>query len=290
MELRHLRYFVAVAEEMNIHRAAERLHISQPPLSLTIKQLEEEIGVELFTREGRGIQITRAGEQFLKRARQILTDAEKASIEAKQSSLGITGTLRIGFIGSSVTGILQDCVSVFKKKYPSVSLELQLSTTTGLPSEVADGKYDVAIMRVPQSVPEGVTSKIARRESWMVAIPEKHRLCLKTTVTFKDLENERLIFYPRSNSSDSYDDVMQMFKDHKVVPNIYQETNEQITIGGLVASGMGIGIVPECMSLIKIPGVIHRHLKGTKNRTGFAIIYKNEKDVLVRNFLREAGI
>jgi DNA-binding transcriptional LysR family regulator len=125
MELRHLRYFVAVAEEMNIHRAAERLNISQPPLSLSIQQLEQEVGAELFTRKGRGIQITRAGEVFLERARFILAQSKEAAKEACAIGQGQRGTLKVGFISSAVTGILQETISPFQKKYPDIRLDIR---------------------------------------------------------------------------------------------------------------------------------------------------------------------
>ena len=286
MELRHLRYFVAVAEEMNVHRAAQRLNISQPPLSLTIKQLEEEIGAELFTREGRGIQITRAGKIYLTHARKILADTDDAAEQARQSHQGITGTLRIGFISSSITGVLQRTVAAYKKKYPGVLLDMQQSNNSAIPLLLEDGRIDVGIMRIPESLSEKFRVQEIERECWCVALPERHRLEAQDQVSIKELDGERLIFYPRWNSPLGYDDVINMFKEKGVTPYIYQEATEQMTIAGLVASGMGIGIVPECMSRIKIPGVSHRKIRNTKNRTGFAFVSSRERDTLAENFLR----
>ncbi len=124
------------------------------------------------------------------------------------------------------------------------------------------------------------------RESWCAALPEGHGLAKQDAVSLKELAAERLIFYARWNSPAGYDDVIEMFKEKNVTPLIYQEATEQMTIAGLVASGMGIGIVPECMSRIKIPGVVHRKIKNTKNRTGFIFLSRKEKDVFVENFFQ----
>lgn len=285
MELRHLRYFTIVAEEMNMHRAAERLHISQPPLSLTIKQIEEEIGVELFTREGRGIQITRAGQIYLDHARKILADTQAAADQARQSHLGIVGRLKIGFVSSTVSGVLQTTVAAFKKKYPGIILEMRQSTNSAIPQQLQDRDIDIGILRLPEHLPSILTVTEISRESWCIAIPEKHALAAQQSVSIKDLSGAPLIFYPRWNSPGGYDDVMAMLRDGGIEPQIYQEATEQMTIAGLVAAGMGVGIVPECMAKIKVPGVTHRSIKKTKGKTGFAFVTRPEKDLLVENFL-----
>ncbi len=288
MELRHLRYFVAVAEEMNIHRAAKRLNISQPPLSLSIQQLEKEIGAALFTREGRGIQITRAGEAYLVRARKILFDAKEAADEARQTELGLIGTLSIGFVSSSISGILQNTVAAHKKKYPNVALNMKQSVNSRMHRQIQSGDIDLGIVRLPEDIPSHIAIEEIKRESWLVALPKGHRLIAKAAISIKDLDGEPLIFYPRHNSPAGYVDVMELFKANGIEPYIVQEAMEQMTIAGLVASGMGVGIVPECMAQIKIPNVVHRPLKNTKNRTGFAFIHRGEDDVLVKNFIKEA--
>lgn len=286
MELRHLRYFIAVAEEMNMHRAAERLHISQPPLSLTIRQLEEELGVELFTREGRGIQITRAGDVYLAHARRILADTEAAAEQARHSHQGVTGKLRIAFVSSTITGVLQSTVSRFKKKYPGVFLDIEQVTNAEIPQRVMEKQVDIGLIRVPEYISGQLQVREICREGWYLALPEEHELAGQAIVSIKDLAGARLIFYPRWNSPGGYDDVMAMFREKGVEPLIYQEAAEQMTIAGLVASGMGIGVVPECMAKINIPGVVHRPLKGTQRRTGFAVVTKGDDDLLVQNFLK----
>ncbi len=285
MELRHLRYFVAVAEEMNIHRAAERLNISQPPLTVTIQQLEQELGVRLFSREGRGIQITRVGEFFLEEARQILKSVHDATVIVKEVAQGIRGGLNIGFISSSVTGILQNCIIKHRKLYPDIKLDLNQYSGNSIIKGVQNEELDIGIERLPIYLPNDLEQFPIIKESWFVAIPEKHKLAQKKQVTIKDLKDEKIIFYPRWNSPASYDSVMQLFSKNGFEPNIIQEATEQMTIAGLVASNMGIGIVPECMAKVKMPNVVHRPIAGTKNLTGFTLIYHKNEDLLVEQFM-----
>ncbi len=284
MELRHLRYFVAVAEEMNIHRAAARLHISQPPLSLSIKQLEDEIGAILFSREGRGIKITPAGELYLVHARKILEQTAQAAEQARQSHLGLAGTLRIGFISSSITGILQKSVAIYKYKYPNVVIKMCQLNNSEVARQLLSNDIDVGILRLPETCDSSLQIIEKHRESWCAAMPDTHPLAAKKEISIKDLANKRLIFYPRWNTNAGYDDVMRQFQEHGIEPLIFQEATEQMTIAGLVASGMGLGIVPECMSIIKIPGITHRTIKQMKNKTGLAFICKKNADILARNF------
>lgn len=288
MELRHLRYFVVVAEEMNMHRAAARLHISQPPLSLAVRQLEEDIGAALFTREGRGIQITRAGEAFLKKARKILEESHQATEEARQIDSGKTGTLKIGFISSAVTGILQQSVAAFRQSTPDVVLTMEQGVAGRIEKELLAGNVDVGIVRIPHYHSNEIAIHEITREAWVLALPTRHPLTRKKEIRFSNLAGHPLIFYPRWNGPASYDDVMGLFKKHDVMPNIVQEAPEQMTIAGLVAAQIGIGIVPACMAKIKVAGITHKPLAGTKNKTGFAFLTRKEEDSLVKSFLSTA--
>ena len=288
MELRHLRYFVAVAEEMNIHRAAERLNISQPPLSLTIKQLEEELEVTLFNRVGRGIEITRSGRFFLERAKAILSKVDKAVIATKHIHEGKSGTIKIHFISSAVTGILQSIVSKQRVCHPDIDLDLQQSTANKIFDDLLTEDIDIGIIRLPLplNLPEGLEVVRVSSESWFVAINTVHPLAQKERVDVEDLSGEPLIVNPRWNSPIAYDDMIKYFQERGVEPYIIQEATEQMTIAGLVASGIGIGVVPQCMSQIKVDGVTHKKLVGTKGMTGFCLAIRDDHDVLVDSFLK----
>lgn len=285
MELRHLRYFVAVAEEMNIHRAAERLHISQPPLSVAIQQLEEELQTLLFTREGRNIQITKAGEFFLLEARNILAQLEQSCFQTKQVGEGKAGIIKIGFISSSVTGILQQLVSQYKVLYPNVQIDLKQYSGNRVIRKISSKEIDVGIERFPINLPNELKMNVMVKEGWFAAINKSHPLSKKKIIKVTDLKNEALIFYPRWNSPVSYDDVIDIFTKKNITPNIVQEATEQMTIAALVASDMGIGVVPETMKKIKVDNIVHVPIEGTKNRTGFGLISRQDHDVLVHQFL-----
>lgn len=288
MELRHLRYFVAVAEEMNVHRAAARLHISQPPLSLAIQQLEEEIGTSLFTRQGRGIQITRAGETLLEKACAILEQARQAAETTRLVGEGKSGTLKIGFISSAISGILQQTVAAYRSACPDVILHLEQSVSSQMEQRLLAREIDIGLIRLPEYISDEIDVQEAAKESWMAALPARHPLAKKKNVRIPDLASERLIFYPRWNSPAGYDAMMQLFERHGVTPHIHQEAPEQMTIAALVAAGMGIGLVPECMARLRLPGIIHKPIAGTRNKTGFAFIARKDGELLVKSFLSVA--
>lgn len=285
MELRHLKYFIAVAEELNFHRAAERLNISQPPLSQQIKQLEEEIGTELFYRTNRVVTLSEAGKVFLEKARQILDDAYIARREARFAAAGQTGQLQVNFVASVAAGYLQKSVSKYRDQYPEVYLKLKQSTSHLMPDEVEKGETDIGLVRLPIKIPDTLDLKVIKKEALYVAMPVSHKLSKHKTLSVFDIAEEPLITTPRSASPYYYEAVMSVFRRENIAPNVRQEAIEQFTIAGLVASGLGIALVPEVMRHIKFPGVIHIPLKNTKGLIGLGAITRKEPNVLVSNFL-----
>lgn len=285
MELRHLRYFVTVAEEMNVHSAAKRLHISQPPLSLSIKQLEEEIGTLLFERKGRSIYITRAGKNFLNEAKKILKDVDTAKNTTKLIGSGKKGVLKIGFISSSITGVLQDIVKASRKSNPEIILELEQAVAGPLETRILSGQYDIGIDRYPIKNLEGLTSQRLTKEGWSAVFPIKHPFAKLKSVSINQLAKENLVFYPYYNSPLGHSSIMGLFDKKGLTPHIVQEAPEQMTIAALVASGIGVGIVPACMANIEMAGISHRHIQGTTDMTGFSLLRRDEEDRLVQNFI-----
>jgi DNA-binding transcriptional LysR family regulator len=151
--------------------------------------------------------------------------------------------------------------------------------------QVLNGEIDVGLLRVPEYFPKNIYVQELSKESWFVAVHKNHSLARMAQINIKNIAKENLIFYPRYNNPAGYDDVMEMFRANGVKLNIYQEAPEQMTIAGLVAAGMGVAIVPECMARIKVNGVVHRPLQEGRGRTGFAIICRKENDILVKQFL-----
>jgi len=285
MELRHLRYFVAVADALSFRKAAEILHISQPPLSQQIMNLEHELGVELFLREKKRIRLTPQGALFLDRAKAILAKAAEAALEARAAAKGETGTLSIHFVSSASAGILQERMTKFKKAYPHVLITLAQSMATQIFRDLLEERIDIAFARTPVAAPKGIEHVTILREDYIVALPAHHPLARKKSISPRDLQHEKLIMYPRSGGPEVFDDVISIFRDGGISPTVAQEAPDQFTTAGLVASGMGYSIVPECMMKIKVPGIVHRPFNGGKNRAGIALVFRKQRSAVVENFI-----
>jgi DNA-binding transcriptional LysR family regulator len=276
MDLRFLNYFVVVAEEENIHRAASRLNISQPPLSVAMKQLEANIGVDLFDRVGRGIKLTAAGQNFLNQARQIIKDYDQAKQRTFNIGQGIEGHIKIGFVSSSITGVLQDYVSHLKTEMPKFQISMAQSKNSLIPLQLLSREIDVGILRLPEKMPEGLKIISEKKEHWSLAVPKSHRFSTRESISLEELAEESLIFYPRENSPTGYDDVMNLFHSKQLIPKIAQEATEQMTIAALVVGGVGVGIVPSCMESVKIKDIVHVPIEKTANKTSLAIVVREE--------------
>lgn len=286
MELRHLRYFVAVAEEMNFHRAAERLRISQPPLSMQIMQLEQEIGTPLFTRDKRSILLTPAGEIFLRHSRKILKESLAAVEDARSAGAGLRGKIRISFVSSAVTGFLQKSISKFSQIYPGVTFELMQSVSLKIAEDVQRNEIDIGIARFPIDLSGyNVREFPQEKEPYCLAVYTGHRLEKKNFARIEDLRNENIIMFPRETAPASHDDVMSIFFEKNITPRIVQEATEQFTISGLVASRLGVAIVPACMKNVTVSGIRHIALKNIRQKTGFTLITRPKPGILERNFL-----
>ena len=198
MELRHLRYFVAVAEELNFRRAAERLHIGQPPLSIQIRALEEEVGARLLERSKRRVSLTEAGSRFLRRAREILAAAGEAVDEARQAARGELGSLRVGFTSSlPYTSILPDLLVAYRRRYPAVELQLKEMFTTDQLVAIAAGRLDVGLVRyVGGALPSGVSVRELGADPLCLVVNAAHPLANRESVRFAELADEGFITFP----------------------------------------------------------------------------------------------
>jgi DNA-binding transcriptional LysR family regulator len=246
MELRHLRYFVAVAEEKNFTRAAERLCIAQPPLSRQMQQLEEELGITLFARGSRPLKLTEAGNFFYAHAQQIL--AKTAELKSMTQRVGqIERTLSIGFVASTLYGMLPKIIRNFRSQYSLIELNLHEMTTIEQIQALKDGSIDVGFGRIRHQ-DQNVRRIVLREERLMVAVPARHRLTQSgSAVGLKDLVSEKLIIFPKAPRPSFADQVLEAFRDRGLSPEKVLEVRElQIAIG-LVAAGEGIAIVPNSL-------------------------------------------
>jgi LysR family transcriptional regulator, benzoate and cis,cis-muconate-responsive activator of ben and cat genes len=259
MELRHLRYFVAVAEERNFTRAAERLHMAQPPLSRSIQQLEETLEVQLFQRDSRPLKLTETGKFFYAHAVQLL--AQTAELESMTRRVGnIERSLSVGFVGSTLYGMLPKIIRRFRDENATVELSLHEMSTMDQIRALKDGQIDIGFGRIRHE-DANIRRVILREEKMIVALPEGHPLSLlKPILALSDLVNETLIIFPKSPRPSYADQVLSAFQDRGLKPRrIYEVRELQIALG-LVAAGEGISVVPSSVYGLKRDDVSYKEL------------------------------
>ncbi|MBD2072110.1 LysR family transcriptional regulator [Leptolyngbya sp. FACHB-671] len=285
MELRHLHYFIAVAEELHFSRAAERLHISQPPLSQQIRDLEEELGVKLFERTKRQVHLTEAGNVFLERSYRVLAQLEQAIAATQRIGRGEVGQLAIGFVGSAMYTVLPEILRVFREQFPAVELHLHELTTAQQIQALYDKQVDVGIVRSAISEP-GLSVECFLPESLVLALPETHPLSTQTQVSLSTLADELFILFPAKMGPVFYEQIINMCQQAGFRPKVAQEAVQMETIVGLVAAGLGIAIVPDSLQKFHRGGVIYRNLKEEIPNTGLYLTWRqHDSSPVVRTFL-----
>jgi DNA-binding transcriptional LysR family regulator len=276
MELRHLRYFVTLAEELHFGRAAERLHIAQPPLSQQIRQLEGELGFELFYRTKRNVQLTEAGHVFLGEVQQIMRQLQQAIQVGRQTSRGEIGQLVVGFVSSAAYNILPTILRTFRSCVPGVRLELHELTTDQQLEWLREGRMDVGFLRPP--VEENRFScETIFQESLMVALPEAHLLASQSDVCLTSLANEPFILFPRILAPGLYDLIINLCQQAGFSPKVAQEAIQMQTIVSLVAAEIGVAIVPASLQNLQRIGVVYKNVQEPTPKVSIAMIWrKNE--------------
>ncbi|HET9718473.1 MAG TPA: LysR substrate-binding domain-containing protein, partial [Solirubrobacteraceae bacterium] len=233
MELRQLRYFVAVAEELHFRRAAARLHISQPPLSQQVRQLEEELGTQLLIRNRRRVELTAAGEAFLHDARVILGELEGAVGTARRIGAGQSGRLRINFVGSALLSIIPAAVQAFRRDRPGVEVDLRERPTAEQLRAVRSGAVDLGFVRPPVDELDGLEAELVLREPTLAAIPAEHPLARAPRPSIARLAGEPLVLFPRSQAAGFHDLLIATLAVGGQTPRVVQYAPEMTTIVGL---------------------------------------------------------
>ena len=259
MELRHLRYFVAVAEELHFGRAAQRLHIAQPPLSQQIRRLEKDLDTSLFHRTNRRVELTDAGRALLVEARLTLAQAEHAAEVASRAARGEIGQLIIGHMASAELNVFPRLLPAFRKRHPGVELVFQLLGESEQFQMLRDGQIHAGLLRLPAS-DRVLTVKSIVREPLVVVLPERHPLARRRSLTVSALRDERCIFFPRRFAPGYYDALMAIFRHAGVEPKVVHDTNRLHTMLSLVATGRGISLTGKCVGRLARPGVVCRPL------------------------------
>ena len=276
--LRHLRHFVTVAEERHFGRAAERLHMAQPPLSQQIRRLEAELGVELFVRTTRRVDLTPAGRVYLERARGLLASVDEAAREARLAAAGVVGHLTIGCVGSVTYSVLPVLARRLAEELPGI--ECSFRGEMLVPQQVEalrDRSIDLALLRPP--VADGsLQVTTLRRDRLVAAVPEGHRLADRTEVRVADLEDTGLIVHSADRRSMMYDVVRRLCRDAGFEPLIRHEVGETSTVVTLVAGGLGVAVVPEQVRALALEGVVFRPLVRPVTSVELAVAHRAERD------------
>lgn len=252
IELRHLRYFIAVAEELHFGHAAARLNISQPPLSQQIQILEQQVGARLLARTNRSVSLTPAGRQFLADSRQILSQVDEAAARAMRLHLGETGELRIGFTSSApFIKAVSDTLSSFRQRYPDVHIQTREINTREQISPLNEGLLDLGLMR-NTPLPETLAWEVILREPLLAMIHKDHPLAVRSAVSLVELAQEPFVFFDPHVGTGLYDEILGLMRRYQLTPTITQEVGEAMTIIGLVAAGLGVSILPASFRRVQL--------------------------------------
>jgi DNA-binding transcriptional LysR family regulator len=254
MDLRRLRYFVAVAEELHFGRAARRLNVSQPPLSVQIRTLEREVGAPLLIRTQRRVELTEAGRVLLDESRRLLGQAEAAVVHARRAAEGTVGRLTIGFVSTVDYSILPPLVRRFRQKHPGIALKLLELTGDRQQALLQSGELDLGLSILPPPA-AGLTRRPVLREPLIAAVPASHALAGRRRTALRSLAAEPFIQFPRELAPGLYDLAIAACQKAGFTPHLAQEAIQMQTILGLVAAGLGVAVVPQCMSKLQRPDV-----------------------------------
>ncbi|MFT4096712.1 MAG: LysR family transcriptional regulator [Rhodoblastus sp.] len=273
MELRHLRYCIAIADEESFSRASARLRIAQPALSRQIKALEEETGVLLFQRLPRGVALTDAGRIFIEESRAALAMVEGAVQKARRAQRGEVGLLRIGFTGSaSFNPFVTRAIRDFRRLNPHVEIELVEEATAPLLARFSANRLDVAFLRPAPGEVDHLWSMHVLYEPLMIAMPSEHPYAQRKRVDLRLLAQEDFIIYPRQNGRALFDLIISVCRDVGFSPKVLQIAPQMTSIVNLVATGIGLSIVPASIAQVATPGVVYRPLQGTTARAELTLV------------------
>lgn len=284
MDLRQMRYVLAVAEELHFGRAAERLMIAQPPLSQQIKKLEGQIGVELFRRTKRRVEITAAGKAFVEEARRTLEQADTTVRAAQRAARGEEGRLVIGYAGSAGYQVLPRVLTRFRRQYPGVDVQLREMTTGEQVTALLARRIDAGFVRPPLDEPRLEVS-VLMREDFVAVLPRSHRLARGRRVALGRLAAEPFVLFPRHLGPRLYDPILAACQRAGFSPTVAQEAMHVPTIVSLVAAGVGVALLPDSVRALRWSGVAYRPLEEPTSGTAIALAWRMGEDVpVVRMF------
>jgi len=285
LELRHFRYFMAVAEHLHFHKAADALFISQPGLSRQIKQLEKQLGLVLFDRHNRKVELTAAGTYLKNELGQVLQGLDKVIEHAQLLDKGFDGTLRLGYIGSAMQGVIPELLMKIRKKYPNIRFDLKEIDNKHQIAGIQNQEIDLGFVRMDH-LPKDVLQHSIQEDTFSLVLPKNHKICVANFEGLHQLKSEPFILFDASYSLSYYQKVMQIFRDSGFDPIISHNTVHAYTIYSLVENNFGVSIVPSSllkgykMNIQSIP------LLDINQRTTLQMIWKKDnKNPVMKNVL-----
>lgn len=277
MEFRHLRYFLMLSEELHFGRAAQRLAISQPPLSLNIQQLEASIGAQLFTRNSRGVQLTAAGLAFVPAARAVLAQAGAAARQARDVAEGQSGQLLIGFAGTMLYCGLPQILSDFQKSHPRLRLVLRELSSAEQLSELQRDRLDVGFVHTPR-VPLGFEHILVASQPWVVCLPAAHPLAAEASLGLAQLQGQDLVVVSRTVSPDYHERVLMLCEQAGWLPQVVHELRHWLSVVSLVSQGLGVALVPQALQQSALAGAVFVPLREVDVRYDTRCLWRTERD------------
>lgn len=275
MELRHLRYFLTVAEELHFTRAARRLGMNQPPLSQQIQQLERELGAALFRREARAVSLTEAGLALLEDARRILREVDQAGERVRRVASGELGRLRLGMINSApFHPLIPSVIREYRRRYPGVTLSLQEDATPELAAALLRDTLDAAFVRPLLDDGSGLHVEPLVDEALVVALPAGHALTQRSAIPLLALSLEPFVLFSRSVGAGLHEEIMRACRHAGFTPRVVQEASQVTSIVNLVASGLGVSLVPASMQQMHTEGVAYRAIRKPAPKARLNLIFR----------------
>ncbi|MCM2472391.1 LysR family transcriptional regulator [Rhizobium sp. CG5] len=288
IEFRHLQYFTCVAEELHFSRAADRLGMAQAPLSQQIRQLEERLGTPLFRRTTRRVELTPAGEIFLRHAQEILGGIDRAVTHTRSISGEHSGTMSVGGVHVALSHVLPPIIGEFRKRYPAMTVDVQVLGTAKQLELLQSGKIQVAFIR-PTNPAGFLKTEHILHEGFVAVLPRDHRLAQMSSLTVKDFAGEPLITYAPLVGASYYHAIMDALRRAGVYPVIVQEVSHTLAIGTLVAAGVGVAIAPAWLAHNSSPYLVYRPLDDIPPEVELLVAWHaEEKSKIVLNFIETA--
>jgi len=286
MELRHLRYFSVLAEELHFGRAARRLSISQPPLSVAIRQLEESVGARLFERNSKEVRLTHAGEALRISARRLLQQAEEAATEARDVATGSAGRLRIGFVGAMLYRGLPPALRAFQAKHPAVRITLNELNSGVQIAELLHDRLDLGFVHASRMPPE-LHHRLLLSEPFVCCLPAGHSLARKKVLAPADLRNQPFVLFSREASPDYHERILSICADAGFLPEVRHEVRHWLAVVSLVSQGMGVALVPQAMRNSALRGAVFRPLdRPVAQSEAYGVWRAGPPNVLVERLLQ----